>query len=100
MGWQQISIARMDAGLHGHEPELPKWIHEANAKWEDDADQTNSKIYEHFHDEPWSKVRQNWKNGYLRFLELGNAFSERGLLDGDKFPWLKGYSLTFILIAS
>jgi hypothetical protein len=35
-----------------------------------------------------------------RFLELGNQISERGLLDGDRYPWWKRYSLAFILVAS
>ncbi len=26
--------------------------------------------------------------------------SKRDLLDGDKYPWLHGYSLAFILVAS
>jgi hypothetical protein len=99
-GWQQISIARMEAALHVHELELPQWIRESGAEWEEDADQTNSKIYENFHNELWSKVYKNWRDGYLRFLKLGEAFSERDLLDGDKYLWLRGFSLAFILIAS
>lgn len=40
------------------------------------------------------------KNGFQRFLELGEKIPERNLLDGDNYPWLKGYPLAFILIAS
>jgi len=36
----------------------------------------------------------------LRFLELGEPILEKDLLDGDRYPWLKGYSLAFILVAS
>jgi hypothetical protein len=36
----------------------------------------------------------------LWFLESGSAISEKDLLDGDRYPWLKGYSLAFILVAS
>ena len=98
--WQQISIPRMEGGMQDREPELPKWITELGEDWEEDADQTNAKIYETNHKKPWSEIHQNWRDEFLRFLELGNEISERNLLDGDKYPWLKGYSLAFILVAS
>jgi len=99
-GWQQISIARMEGGLYNREPEFPQWVTELGTVWEEDANQTNARIYENFHKKSWTEVHQNWRDGFLRFLELGNGISERDLLDGDKYPWLKGYSLAFILVAS
>jgi hypothetical protein len=99
-GWQQISIARMEAGQQDRGPELPKWVTELGAIWEESADQTNAQIYKNFHELPSSDVYQNWRDGYLHFIELGKSISEKDLLDGDRFSWLKGYSLAFILIAS
>jgi len=99
-GWQQISVARMEGGLHNREPEFPKWVTELGNVWEEDANQTNARIYEINHEKPWTEIHQNWRNGFLRFLELGNTISEKDLLDGDRYPWLKGYSLAFILVAS
>ncbi|HKY54016.1 MAG TPA: ClbS/DfsB family four-helix bundle protein [Anaerolineales bacterium] len=99
-GWQQISLARLEGGTQDQEPELPKWVEELNGDWEENADQTNAKIYETNHGKSWSEIHQNWKNGFLRLLELGNRISERDLLDTEKYPWLKGYSLAFILVAS
>jgi hypothetical protein len=98
--WQQISIARMKSGLQDREPEFPKWIAEAIENWEEDADRFNALTFERNHEKSWPEIYQDWKNGFLRFLELGNKISERDLLDGDKYPWLKGYSLAFILVAS
>jgi len=98
--WQQISIARMEAGLQDQEPEFPKWVAELGEDWGENADQTNAWIYETYHEQPWSKVYQNWKHGFLRFLELGEPIAEKDLLDGDRYSWLKGYSLAFILVAS
>ena len=98
--WQQISIARMEGGLHNQEPELPKWIVESIQNWEEDADGVNALTFETQHHKPWSEIYQNWKNGFLQFLELGKKVSERDLLDGDRYPWLNGYSLAFILVAS
>jgi len=99
-GWQQISIARMEVGLQNREPEFPKWVTELGKIWEEDANQTNARIYELNHEKSWAEIHQNWRSGFLRFLEIGEKIPERDLLDGDKYPWLKGYSLAFILVAS
>ena len=99
-GWQQISIARMEAGVQDQEPQFPTWINELGDIWEEDANQTNARIYQNFHEQSWSIVHKNWQEGFLRFLEAGNKISERDLLDGDKYPWLRGYSPAFILVAS
>jgi hypothetical protein len=98
--WQQISIARMESGVQAREPEYPKWIMVLGEGWEEDADRVNALTFERNHEKPWSEVYQNWRKGFLQFLELGNEISERDLLDGDRYPWLKGYSLAFILVAS
>ena len=97
--WQQISIARMEGGLNDREPELPGWILEIE-NWEVNADQVNSVTYKTNHEKSWSEVHKMWRNGYLRFLELGTQISERDLLDGDRFHWLNGYNLAFVLVAS
>jgi hypothetical protein len=90
----------MEAGQQDQEPEFPKWVTELGTIWEENADQTNAQIYKNFHELSWSDVYQNWREGYLQFIESGRLISERDLLDGDRFSWLKGYSLAFILIAS
>jgi len=98
--WQQISIARMEGGALDREPELPKWIVNSVEDWEENADKVNAVTFESQHNKPWAEIYQNWRDGFRRFLELGDQISERNLLDGDRYPWLKGYSLAFILVAS
>ena len=98
--WQQISIARVESGVLDSEPEFPKWILSFGEDWEDDADRVNALTFETKHEKPWSEIYQNWKNGFLRFLELGDKISERDLLDGDRYSWLKGYSLSAFLVSS
>ena len=99
-GWQQISIARMEGGVLNREPEFPKWVLELGEDWEENADQTNARIYENNHKKPWSEIYRIWKEGFLHLLELGKKISERDLLDGSRYSWLNGYSLAFILVAS
>ena len=98
--WQQISIARMESGVKGREPEYPEWILAIGEDWEADSDRVNALTFEKNHEKPWSEVHQNWKSGFLEFLELADKISERNLLDGDWYPWLKGHSLASILVAS
>lgn len=98
--WQQISIARMEAGAQNREPEFPKWVVDIGNDWEENADRVNALTYETNHNKSWTEIHQNWRNGFLRFLELGDKISERDLLDTGRYPWLKGYSLAFILVAS
>ena len=98
--WQQISIARMDAAAQDREPEFPKWIVNIGDDWEENADQVNAFTHETNHEKPWSEVHQNWREGFLRFLKSGELISEKDMLEGSRYPWLKGYSLAYILVAS
>jgi len=98
--WQQISIARMEAARQDREPELPRWAAELQTNWEDNADQTNAWIYETYREQPWSKVHQDWMEGFLRFLKLGGEIPEKDLLDSGRYSWLDGHPLALILIAS
>lgn len=98
--WQQISSARIKAGVLDQEPEYPAWIVSIGKDWEEDADRVNALTFENNHEKPWTELHGKWRDGFLHFLELGKEISERNLLDGDRYPWLKGYSLAFILIAS
>jgi len=90
----------MEAGTLDREPEFPKWVMDLHGVWEESADKTNARIYEINHEKPWTEIYRNWRDGFLRFLDLGNKISEKDLIDGDRYLWLKGYSLAFILVAS
>jgi hypothetical protein len=98
--WQQISIARMEAAMLNAEPKYPEWIAELHGDWEENVNQTNGWIYETYHKNPWSEVYQNWREGFLRLVALGEPISEKDLLDWNRYPWLKGYPLALILVAS
>lgn len=99
-GWQQISIARMEAAARNREPKLPQWVAELHGDWEANTDQTNAWIYTTNHEKPWLDVYKRWREGFLRLLDLGEPILEKDLLDGSRYTWLKGYSLAAILIAS
>lgn len=98
--WQQISIARMEGGMLDREPEFPKWIMNIGADWEENADRVNALTFETNHEKSWTEIHQNWREGFLRFVYLGDQISETDLLDSSRYHWLRGYSLVFILVAS
>jgi hypothetical protein len=98
--WQQRSIARVEAALLDREPEFPRWHPEYDPEMLEKTDQVNAWIYSAYRDLPWSKVHQDWKEGFQHFLDSAQGISEKDLLDGSKYPWLEGYTLAFILIAS
>jgi hypothetical protein len=98
--WQQRSIARMEAGLNDREPYFPDWPLDLNPDSEEDIDQINQWIYETNRDLPWSDVYQAWREGFLRFLELGEAVPEKDLLEPGRYAWFYGYPLSYVLTAS
>jgi len=98
--WQQRSIARLEAALSDREPVFPKWLPDLDPDLESSTDQINAWIYDTYRDEPWPAVRQNWKDGFVRFIELGERISERDLLDESRFPWMGVRPLALVLISS
>ncbi len=97
--WQQRSIARMEAALANREPEFPEWPAGLDPESED-VDQINAWIYETYREKPWSSVHRDWREGFLRFLELGEAIPEKELLEAGRYPWLGGHPLSLILLSS
>ena len=99
-GWQQISLARMEAGVKDLDPEFPEWLTNSPINWDEDADQTNAWIFKNFHNRSWTEAHQQWREGFLRLLDQAELVSEIDLLNSDRHLWLNGYSLAFILVAS
>jgi hypothetical protein len=98
--WQQRTIVRMGAALDDREPEFPNWKSGVDPEANVATDETNAWIYEAYRERPWSEVYQNWREGFIRLLEAGERITERDLLDGEKYPWLEGYSLALVLLAT
>ncbi len=98
--WQQRSIARVEAAIHDREPEFPVWPDTLDPNSEDATDQINAWVYESYRNEPWAAVYAQWREGFLRFLAGAKAISEKDLLDSGKYPWLGGYPLALIFLAS
>ena len=100
MAWQQVSIARLEAAQLNKEPDLPNWLAGSDPDSEEDLEQFNDRIHETYHQQPWSRVHQDWRDGFLRFLKLGAEVPDNDLWNTEKYPWLKGYSLFAVLQGS
>lgn len=92
-GWQQRSVARMNAALNNTEPHYPNWLGSSQADPEEDVDKTNDWIYQTYKDEPWQAVYADWRTQFLRLLELTAQIPEKDLLDSARYVWMEGYPL-------
>lgn len=97
MAWQQVSIARLEAARRDEEPVFPDWLAGADPESEDRIDRFNARIYERYRTVPWARVWQMWRDGFLTLLEMGQQIPADQLLDRERYPWLKGYSLWAVL---
>jgi len=98
--WQQRSIIRLEAALSNREPVFPKWLPDLDVDSENNTDKINAWIYETYREKSWSTVRQDWRAGYLRFIELGERISERDMMDESKYTWMDVRPLVLVLISS
>ena len=98
--WQQRSIARLEAALHDREPRYPQWPSDLDPEPEGQPHSLNAWLYETYREQPWSSVYPNWRDGFLRFLELGEAIPEEALFAEGKYPWLEGYTLSAVFRGS
>ena len=98
--WQKRSIARVEAAVNHHEPNFPHWLENVDPDTEEVTDQVNAWIYETYRNQPWSQLHQDWRAGYEQLIQLADQISERDLLDSGHYPWLQGYPLIWILIAT
>lgn len=98
--WQLRSIARLEAARDGREPQFPKWPSELDPEPDGQPHDVNAWLYERYRDQPWSQVYQQWRDGFLHFLALGEAIPEEDLLDPGRYPWMEGYPLSLVLTAS
>ncbi|MDD2922646.1 MAG: ClbS/DfsB family four-helix bundle protein [Anaerolineales bacterium] len=96
--WQQLSIARLEAAQWNREPELPQWLAGEDPESEDNLNTYNERIYQERRAQGWTNIRQLWKEGFLRFLELAETTPEQDLLEVGRYSWLKEYPLSAVLL--
>jgi hypothetical protein len=98
--WQQINVARLEAARQSKEPEYPEWHPEFDPETNEELDKINVWIYESRHEQPWSDVHREWKERFLHFLKLAESIPEKDLLEVGRYPWLREYPLSAVLVGS
>lgn len=98
--WQQVSFARLEAAQFNQEPEFPGWLAGLDPESEDYREEFNLQIFESNRGQTWLNVHKSWREGFLRFLELGEAIPDDALIDAERYPWLKGSALSAVLLGS
>jgi hypothetical protein len=100
MAWQQVSVARLEAAQLNTKPVFPSWLAGLDPESEEHREQFNARIHDAYRQQSWSRVHQDWRDGFLRFLRLGEEVSQDDLLNRERYPWLKGYPLIAVLEGS
>jgi hypothetical protein len=96
--WQQRTSARLQAALHDHEPRFPQWPVELDEEESRDAvDRANAWILATHRDRPWADVHREWREGFLRFLQLVRAIPESDLRPDGKLAWMAEYQFSDVL---
>jgi len=96
--WQEISIARLEAGLNGGSPVYPAWLKGLDPDEEENLEQINGWIYAAHVEQPWPAVHREWRDGYLHLLDLGEAIPEQDLMAPNRYSWwVEGAPLAAVL---
>jgi hypothetical protein len=98
--WQQFSIARLEAALHGREPHYAGWPEGFQPDAEDALEDINARIHAANRDRSWQDVYRDWHAGFQRFIDLAQAVPEDDLTAEGKYPWIRGLPLYLVLEGS
>jgi hypothetical protein len=86
--WQQRTIARLEAARDNREPVFPKWGEGIDIEDHKNIDVVNAWIYEAHREDSWPTVYHNWRNGFLRVIELTEVIPEKDLLQPGRYAWM------------
>jgi hypothetical protein len=99
-GWQQRSIARVEAALKGLEPYFQVWPSDLNPDLEEDVDAINAWILDYGRQQSWLDGHREWRTGFLHFIELVELVPEEDLFQPGRYDWLGDRTLAYIVEAS
>jgi hypothetical protein len=95
--WQQVSNARLEAALNNGEPDFGRWGEGLEPDADENLERINAWIHQTYHDRPWPAVYRDWREGFLKLLELAAAIPEKDLVENGRYSWLGDYALSEVL---
>jgi hypothetical protein len=99
-GWQQVSVARLQAALEDKEPDYPRWSPELDVVHETNNDAVNAWIYGAYSARSWAEVHGEWRDRFHYVLQLAEAIPEEDWFVVGKPAWLGEYKLSAVLEGS
>jgi hypothetical protein len=99
-GWQQVSVARLEAARDGKEPNYPRWSPELDVVHETDNNAVNAWIFGAYSAKTWDEVHDEWRDRFRYVLELAGAIPEEKWFIPGVPAWLGEYQLSAVLEGS
>ncbi len=99
-GWQQVSVARLEAARAGGEPNYPRWSPELDVVHETDNDAVNAWIFGAYSAKSWDEVHGEWRDRFHYVLQLAEAIPEEKWFVSGVPAWLGEYRLSAVLEGS
>jgi len=96
-GWQQVSVARVEAAGLGREPFFPGWLGGGDPEEEENLEAYNGRIFRENHDRDWADVHRDWREQFERIIRLSEAMPDEDLLGKGRYAWLGEYALSDVL---
>jgi len=97
--WQQLSIARLEAAIQGHDPILPDWLVSEDPDT-GDVDQDNERIYQMYRDNRWQDILDQWRTGFEYFIGLCKRIPVENFFTVGVYAWLPNYAIADVMIGS
>jgi hypothetical protein len=99
MAWQRLTLARLEAARWNQTPRPMDWPGHLDPN-EEDVDELNEWIYETYHTRPLAEILQTWRQVFQQVLETSEALSEEELADAGRYPWLRPWPLSAVLVGT
>jgi hypothetical protein len=99
-GWQQVSVARLEAALKDKDPHYPRWSPELDVVHETNNDAVNAWIFGAYTAKSWEEVHDEWRDRFHYVLQLSEAIPEEKWFVPGVPAWLGEYKLSAILEGS
>ncbi len=99
-GWQQVSVARMEAARDHRDPDYPQWSPELDLVHETNVDAANAWLYKTYRHKTWTEVHNEWLERFRYLLKLSESIPEEELFVPGVPAWRGEYRLSAVLEGS
>jgi hypothetical protein len=91
--WEQLTLARLEAGLEDRELRFSLWPEPFDADTDEGTDAINANIQVLTRDIPWDRIYADWQTTFQRLIEVTEQIPEEHLMAEGRYKWLGGVPL-------